>query len=251
MADRADTPHLHVEFLMVAVPDVKATREKGRPIFQDVEHCRIRWTGDKGRELIEPAHQFVDRDPQTNMGRSYAQKYPLHYQHFKAQLSQEAVNGTPLSELPFLTEAKRAELRALNVMTAEGLAGMDGAFLQKLGMGARELKNQARAWIDKAAGGAVENRMAEELAARDTEIEALKAQMALVLASQQAVITPAPVAAVVDDGPSPFDTWDVETLKTFILERTGRRPAGNPGHKTLVKSANEIVAAERAQDDAA
>ena len=45
--------------------------------------------------------------------------------------------------LPFLTEASRAELRALNIYTVEALAAIDGQELKNLGHGGRDMKNKA------------------------------------------------------------------------------------------------------------
>ena len=244
----ADTPHIHVEFHMVAVEDKLASREQGRPIFKEEEFCRIRWVGDNKRELDEPAHQFVDREPQTNRARSYAEKFPEHYRLFKANQDQMAVSGTPLSEVPWLTQAKRAELRAVNVHTLENLAQMDGALLQRLGMGARELKNQAQAWLDKANGAATEQRLASELAARDAQIEALQAQITEIAAMR------APVSAnetpVGDDDPV-WGAYSDDDIKAFIADRTGSKPRGNPRRETLISTANDILAAEQAENEAA
>lgn len=253
----ADTPHIHVEFHTVAVEDKLASREAGRPIFKEEEFCRIRWVGDNKRELDEPAHQFVDRDPQTNRARSYAEKFPEHYRLFKANQDQQSIAGTPLSEVPWLTQAKRAELRALNVHTLENLAQMDGTLLQRLGMGARELKNQAQAWLDKANGAATEQRLASELAARDGEIEALKAQMAEIMAMRPAG---RPLEQFRGDDRLPHEVAEEEGLwhsysdddiKAFIADRQGRKPAGNPKRETLIDMANEILAAEQAENEAA
>ena len=243
----ADKPHLHVEFIMQPVEDRNASREAGRPIFTEKEFCRIRWAGDNKRELVEPAHQFIDRDPETNMGRTYAQKFAEHYRLFKANQDQSAVNGTPLSEVPFLTEAKRAELRALNIMSLESLAGLDGPPLKRLGMGGRELVNQAKAWLDKAAGAALETRLAGENAALREEIEAMKAQIAS-LANKPAA---APKQEPVSSGPSPFAEWQDEDIKVFIQDRTGSRPRGNPSHDTLVSMADDILVKEREEAEAA
>ena len=62
--------------------------------------------------------------------------------------------GTPLSELTFLSQGKRLELKALNIHTAEALASLDGGPLKMLGIGGREMKNQAAAYLAKAAGNA-------------------------------------------------------------------------------------------------
>lgn len=175
MADQPTT--VHVEFYVEAIENPAKSKTAGRPIFEDQEFIRIRFPGDKNRIHVAPAHEGYRRDKETNDWVTYAEDYPRHYAAFREH-KEFIGDGTPLSELPFLTEAKRAELRALNVHTAEQLAGLDGAFLQKLGMGARALKTQAEAFIEKASGGAVEARLSAENAALKERLEALSAQVA-------------------------------------------------------------------------
>lgn len=241
----ADTPHLHVEFYNDAQEDPAQTRLAGRPIFTDVEMVRVKIVGDPKSSIIAPAHSSPSRDPETGQPMTYAQKFPEHYRYFKDNRDQQSAAGTPLTEVPWLTAAKRAELKALNIYTVEGLAGLDGTLLQRIGMGARELKNKAQAWLDLAAGSAVESKMATELAARDEQIEALKLQMADLIAMQSGK-APSPVVAIEPDEPdtsgSPFANWQAEDLKNWIKEASGSRPVGNPSLKTLIAKADEINA---------
>lgn len=238
--NQANRPMIHVEFINLPVEDLAASRKEGRPIFKDVEHCRIRWVGDNKRELIEPAHQLTEYNRDERRYITFAEKFPEHYRLFKANQDQSAVNGTPISELPFLTEAKRAELRALNITTAEGLAALDGAALHRLGMGGRDLKNKARAFLDSASGAADVSRMA-------AEIENLKAMIANLTTAQ-----PAPAAAPVatDSPPSPFADWDDETIRVWIKEQGGEEPHHRTGHAKLVQVADELNAKLAAREAA-
>jgi hypothetical protein len=62
-------------------------------------------------------------------------------------------------------EGKRRELKALGVNTVEQLASLDGTPLKQLGMGGREMKNQAQAYLDNAAGSADVTNLAAQVAA--------------------------------------------------------------------------------------
>ncbi len=232
-------PMIHVEFINLPVEDQAASRKEGRPIFRDVEHCRIRWVGDNKRELCEPAHQKTEYSRDERRYITFAEKFPEHYKLFKANQDQAAVNGTPISELPFLSESKRAELRALNITTAEALAGLDGTPLQRLGMGGRDLKNQAQAWLDKASGVADVSKMAQE-------IEALKAMIANMGAAQ----TPAPEPVAESDTPSPFENWDDDTIRVWIREQGGEEPHHKTGHAKLVQAADALNAKLAAREAA-
>lgn len=223
-------PLIHVEFINLPVEDPKASREQGRPIFNDVEHCRVRWVGDNKRELVEPAHQKFKFDKDQRRYVTYAEHFHEHYRLFKAGRDQGSTSGTPLSELPFLTEAKRAELRALNIHTAESLAALDGTPLQRLGMGGRDLKNQASAWIDKAASAAVTSRASAENEELRRQIEEMKAQIA--------ALTPGALAVPADISGSPFTNWSDDDIRLWLEENGGEKPHHRTGHDRLVEMAD-------------
>jgi hypothetical protein len=255
----SDHDHLRVTFYTEPVEDPVATRKEGRPIFKDEEFVFILIGGDPKSTLRAPAHASVDRDKATGQPRTYAQKFPEEYRFFKANEDQHQSSGTPLTEVPWLTAARREELKALKIFTVETLAGLDGTNLQRIGMGARELKNKAQAWLDAASGVAVEGKLASELAARDEQIEAMQRQ----IAEMSAMIGKfdrdrdgkpggsLPQDPVVDEEPdttgSPFANWGAEDLKNWIKDATGARPQGNPSIKTLIARADEINAELAAQ----
>lgn len=243
-------PRLHVEFFTEAVENPRKTREKNRPFFEDKEFVRIRFPGDKNRILVAPAAEAAVRDPATNERLSYIDRYPEHYKAFKENQTYQG-DGTPLSELPFLTEAKRAELRAFNIHDAETLAALDGAPLQKLGMSARSLKDQAAVYLEKAQGGAAESRLLAENGALRQQMEAMQRQLAALQAAasgpgaQQVAETvpePAPDSNT-DATPDNFEGMTAAALKAFIKERTGAAPRGKPSRATLVRMAEDAAGA--------
>jgi hypothetical protein len=244
-----DTRHLHITFFVEAVQDKAASLKEGRPIFKDQEFVRIKFVADKNRELVAPAHdkyKFM-RDPITGDGQyiTYAMDFPRHYQAFKDGLA-VAGEGTPIEELPFITAAKRAELKALHIHTAEALAQLDGTPLQRLGIGGRELKNQAEAFLAKAKDSALETRLAAQNASLTEELEKMKAQMADLMRMQGQPVAPdgLPDTPGVPTGASQFEDWEDADLKNFVKERTGTAPRGNPKHETLVSMAEDVAAKE-------
>ncbi len=209
-------------FKNVAVEDKNASKLAGRPIFKDMEVVEIRIAGDRNYAPVMPAHSMwrrIDDEPV-----SYAQRWPEQYARFKAHEEQVA-SGTPLSELPFLTEAKRQELRGLKVYTAEALAALDGKNLASLGINGREMKEQAAAYLAKAGGAARDVAMAAEIATLRAELDAMRRG------------TPAEVA-------EPDDAADdeKEKLKVEIAGMTGQRPRGNPSVETLRDALRELKA---------
>lgn len=248
MANEQD--RLVVKFRADKVKDEGESKRQGRPIFKDMEMIEIRTAGDRNTVKVFPAHaqhRWTQDEDGGQVVETYAMRFSEQYRRFK-EGRQQIQDGTPLSELPFLTEAKRSELRALSIHTAETLAALDGTNLKTLGPGGRELKNQAAAYIDNANGSANVTQMAAQIA----ELQALVASL-----SQAPVpVAPQPPQTneFVEDGAEPFaepetdifeDSSDDE-LKTYIKSQTGQSPRGTPSHETLVRMAREASAQEAA-----
>jgi hypothetical protein len=242
MADSSSTRHLHIEFKNVAVENKAKSREAGRPIYDQQEQVHIRFVGDTKKELVAPAHEKCARDPGNGQWISYAQLYHKHYDAFKSG-QVVAGEGTPIEELHFIDAAKRAELKALHVHTAEALAGLEGVNLTRLGMYGRELKEKAQAYIDKAKDSALETRLAAENAQLKARLEALEEQIGRAAPAEQPAPTePEPEAPA----GNVFENWEDGALRAFIKERSGAAPKGNPSHATLVRQAQELFAGEEA-----
>lgn len=202
------------------------SKEAGRPIFDDMEVVEVRFAGDRNKVSVFPAHavcgQTQDQDGDYRT-MTYAERWPEQYKRFKAKQTQVA-EGTPVDELPFLTQAKRSELKALSIYTAEALASLDGQPLKNLGQGGRELKNQAQAYLDRASGTADVTKMASKIADLEQLVRELQGSAQTVPATSE------------------FASWQPDQIKDWIEEKIGERPKGNPNLATLVKRADEIAA---------
>lgn len=153
---------LYVVFTLHPVQDPERTAAEGRPIFMDAEYVQIQAPGD--RDVIHrPA---TDRD---------RQRFPKQYAAFKAGTA-EAVIGTPLSAVPWLTRAQVEELGYFGVKSVEQLAGMADAHAQRF-TGIQALKARAKDFLAAAAGEAPALKLRAELAERDNEIASLKRQL--------------------------------------------------------------------------
>lgn len=199
------------------------SREAGRPIYEDMEVVEVRFAGDRNKISVFPALAIcgeVQDEHGDTRKITYAERWSDQYKRFKAK-SQQIAEGTPVDELPFLTQAKRAELKALSIYTAEALAALDGQPLKNLGQGGRDLKNQAQAYLDNAAGSANVTKMAAELEELRRTVAELRADKA--------------------PADSQFVSWTSDQIKDWIEEKISERPKGNPSHATLVKRADEIA----------
>lgn len=170
-------PQVTPIFKVLTVPDDGATMDRGRPVFREIEAVEVRAPGNTLTTSVFPVHAFShwETDPETGFQfpLTYAERWPEQYARFKQGLTQLKA-GTPLSELTFLTETQRAELRGLSVFTAEDLATIDGQPLRNLGLMGRELKNRAIAWLESAAGNAVSQKQAAQIEELMRRLEALE-----------------------------------------------------------------------------
>jgi hypothetical protein len=166
-----DDKRLHVVFhLHPQKNDAKST-EAGRPIFEETEYVRITVPGDK--------HNIVDR-PAREDDR---QRFPRQYAHFKSGAAGGVV-GTPLSEWPAVTRSQVEELAFFHVKTVEQLANLSDGNAQHVGP-ILALREKARDWLAKAAGGAVESKLRAEIQERESKLAAMQAQIDALIADKK------------------------------------------------------------------
>jgi hypothetical protein len=229
MAYRSDPDdQLVVLFRYEAVKNPAKTLAEGRPIFDDEERCVISAPGSRDVKVF-PANEFTRWvvDPHTGEQRkqSYAERFSHQYRQFKASAAQTKT-GTPLEHTPFLSEGRRAELRAQNVYTVEQLAAIEGSELKNLGPGGREMKNMAIEFIEEARGAAPNKQLMAEL-------EALRARN--IILEEDAITSKNAKSG--DEGE--FEPMSLDQLREYIKSNTGTGVAGQPSRKTLVRMAME------------
>lgn len=237
-------------FFTLPIKNELESKKQGRPIFDDLEVCEVRFSGNREKILHAPAHEVfrTERDIEGNTNEiTYAIAYNEQYKAFKAG-DQQTLSGTPTSELPFLSASKRLELKALNIHTAEALAALDGNNLKMLGMGGRELKTQAQAYLDNAKGSVDVVQMAASVAEMKNYIKQLEARLPGAAPAEEAE---EPLRAPEDPNASPFFSMASDDIKEWIADATGERPRGNPSHATLVAKADAVNAEIKAKRDQA
>jgi len=242
MADNAD---LTVLFRVHSTKNNAKSKEKGRPIYDDMEVCEIRTPGDKNSVKVFPAlamsHWVTDADG-DRVKITYAERFREQYRRFKDGLTQ-VQSGTPLEELTFLPQSKRLEFKALSVYTAEQLAALDGQHLKALGQDGRKYKDQAQAYLDNASGSAKVTEMADEIASLRQQIADLQTSTKPAKAAKPADEEPEQEEETeADKDASPFEDFSDTELKEYIEQETGSKPRGNPSHETLVRMCDELEA---------
>jgi hypothetical protein len=154
---------LFVEFFRKPKLHPGKSTEAGRAVYEEVDYIRIFVPGDKTSVVERPVSQ-MDAD-----------RFADRYAKWKAG-QEDAVVGTPLSALPGMSPSKVEEYKYFKVMTVEQLADANDNLGQKF-MGFQQDKARARAFMEVAANNAPIERMNEELAKRDAQIEELKAMV--------------------------------------------------------------------------
>jgi hypothetical protein len=161
-------------FFTEAVKMEFKSREAGRPIFEEQERVRIVVPGNRGSVVVEPVND------------EHRQRWAEQYGAFKAGREQP-LEGTPLRDWPHscMTAAKAEELAYFHIRTVEQLAAISDDKLQNLGMGARELRQTARTFLEAAKSGIAP---LERLHARLDSIEAENGRLKDALAGANARI---------------------------------------------------------------
>lgn len=211
-----------IRFYNDAFEDKNKSEKEGRPVFRDVEMVELRFPADRNRSgIFRAAATCID--PRTQKRITYMERFNEQYKRFKSDQPQ-MVTGTPIKEAPFLTEAQRRSMKALDVYTIEQLAGLSGTQLKNLGVGGGELQQKAIAYIENARGTA-------DVVAMAAEIERLNK---LLNASN------VHVEASNDPQDSGLAGLDDDALKAIIKEATGEAPRGNPKRETLLRMIADI-----------
>ena|SRR5271166_471025 len=154
---------LAVRFLLHPFIDHKRSEEEGRPIYVDSEMIEIKIPG--SRDVLVRSVTEEDK-----------LRYAKMYEHFKTTAT-EIINGTPLTEFPFITSADRKELEYFNVYSAEQLVGMADGYIDRMRGNMRDLIKKVKAHMENAKDTAFLTKVTQENENLKREIELVKTQM--------------------------------------------------------------------------
>lgn len=185
MSGRSDPNRLPATFLTEATLDDAKTKERGRPVYTDVDLIEIR----VGRDTI--------RRPVTDEDRRI---YAAQYLAFKKADSQEGIEGFPLSQWAAIPgKAVVKEFAHFGIRTVEQLAAASDSTVHLVGphMGLRQL---ARDWVADAKQQGPLLKLRAENEEMKNRIKALEHMVAVqtkdIEAARQAggILAPQPVA---------------------------------------------------------
>lgn len=169
-----DDAGLWVEFHRKAIQNNFKSTEAGRPIFDEFDYVDIVIPGGKTKVSRKATEQDKER-------------FKAHWALYQAKqngATGDAVIGTPLDQWPALSTSQVHEMRAMGIRTVDQIANLNDQGIQAIGMGGRELKAKAVAFLASASGNAefeslaAENeRLSEQLALQKKQMDDMAARV--------------------------------------------------------------------------
>lgn len=135
--------------------------QAGHDVYDQKEYVRVIIPGDR------------NSIPEREVREEDKARWAKHYIAFKNGLTL-APDGMPLEKWPLIDINQIEHMKHWNVRTVEDLANLNDIHLQKLGMGARDLKSKAIVWLEQARDGSGVSRVVqenEELRAKTRSLE--------------------------------------------------------------------------------
>lgn len=150
MMDRKDRP-AYVRFERRAIEDRTAQSIGGRWPRRDVDFALV--TPPYSRDVFEAVAEEwlaqMDRDAQAGrLPQEWAERYRQQYERWKAG-EELPPNGEPIKGWGVISPAQQANLIGLNIRTVEDLAAVNDEGKRRIGMGAQELQDKAKAWLSQ------------------------------------------------------------------------------------------------------
>jgi hypothetical protein len=164
-----DDSGLYVQFKKDSIPDLERSASEGRACFKDIDIIEINMPGSTSAvyrpvNFVSTPHQQADPE-----------RFPKQWAAYKNQEVQSK-DGTPLEEWGPITKSQCSELKAINIHTVEDLVACPDGRLTW--MGAREMQEKAKLYVEQAKGNAPLLQLKEENDKLRRDLEAFKLQVA-------------------------------------------------------------------------
>ena len=164
-----------LQFKWTAVKNNVASDKSGRAIFDKVLIATVLSPGQpKSSFSVEVYRKF--HDGKERRGFHY-ETYRREIEDFLRDENHNDLQGTPIDKWPLIEVDMAATLKSMRIYTIEALAEAGDSALANLGMGARKLQAQARAFLESAKGNAPISELSAKNVALEQEIERLKKQV--------------------------------------------------------------------------
>jgi hypothetical protein len=185
---------LAVQFFERPVQHKAKSLKEGRPIFYTSIMCRITAPGMKN-QVVDEEIELID-DEKTTIRRKmwmndqngnpiyYTDRFAEAYGKWRAGMAQ--VDGTPLETYSRLDATQVAMLKYLEIHSLEALAGLNDSSLQQLGPGGRQMRDEAKNYLEAARGNAPIAQLTSQLEAMQEQMQELQRRNELLSAIQPA-----------------------------------------------------------------
>jgi len=198
---------LIVGFYKRSVLNAARSRSEGRPVHEGHDFVKIQHPGE--------TLNIVDRPVREDD----AQRWPRQWHNY-LQGVRNLPDGVPINLLFPAKPEIETMLRGYNIHTVEQLANLSAEGISRVGMGAQDWVNAAQRYMERVSKGVNHHQFESALAAKDTEINALKRQMAELTAL---VTRPAPAQ---QQNPQ---NYDFQTQQINATHDSEVRPYTPPG----------------------
>lgn len=139
----------YVKFEERSFEDRAASEKEGRLIMKSVDYAVIRQTGSKDTFEKDAKEWLNTLKNNTDMHPDWITQFHRQFEAYKS--GQEITPmGTHVKTWPLISKAQCDMLLNANLRTVEDVAGANEDSLRHVGIGARELQQKARAWLDSA-----------------------------------------------------------------------------------------------------
>jgi hypothetical protein len=150
------------------------SKDAGLPVFDTVDWYEVRVLGETDT-VSGPWHRA---------STSIQEQWKKAHAEWQRDNSTEGIIGTLLSEVPWLATGEVETFKHAGIRTLENLAAVAYTAITRI-PGGLAYRQKARDMLASAKSSAHQQRMSEELAKRDEEIAALKAQMSEILEAKR------------------------------------------------------------------
>jgi hypothetical protein len=142
----------YVTFEVRSVEDRAASMAAGHFVGKDVNYAIVTPSGSKDR-IEKIAEEWLDGMAegvrQERIPGEWLEAYTRKYKIWR-ETREVPEDGTPIMSWPALSPSQAKAILDANVRTLEDLVAANESTLAAIGMGARALKEKAKAWLDSA-----------------------------------------------------------------------------------------------------
>ncbi|MBM3491275.1 MAG: hypothetical protein FJX68_12670 [Alphaproteobacteria bacterium] len=226
LISRREIRPAYARFERTAIEDKVASRAAGRCIMKHEDIVYLTQIGSRDATPVKVAGWWDRLDQQIATGQipaEFKERYRRAYDAW-CKNQEEPADGTPIKGWGVITPAQQETLLRSNIRTVEDLAVLNAEGMQRIGMGANDLRRKAAAWLAQLQD---KGPLTLEVSALKAENERLKTdhgilaakveQLTALLEQRVTVAQPAPAAGVI----SADDLFDSEDQP---LKRSPGRP---------------------------